>query len=117
LLKAARMNKLIALALVVLLAACATTHPSDARGDDERPPIAAPAPKGSRPMRRAGYVLIAIGSVLAVGAIAAAAASNRPGCHDEECFVPQLAAGASLGAAGGSLVITGGALAIAGRER
>lgn len=101
--------------VALLVTGCATSHSLD-RGDDERPRVEV-ARAGSPKMRTAGYVLVAIGGVLAVGAIAAGAASNSSGCHDESCWLPQLTAGATLGALGGSLAITGGALAIAGRDR
>jgi hypothetical protein len=103
------------IAVALLVTGCATSHSID-RGDDERPRVEV-ARSGSPAMRRAGYVLVAVGGVFAVGAIAAGAASNPSGCHDESCWLPQLTAGATLGSLGGSLAITGGALAIAGRDR
>ncbi|MGZ3406458.1 MAG: hypothetical protein ACXVAN_08460 [Polyangia bacterium] len=102
------------MAVALLISGCATSHSID-RGDDERPRAEVCA--GSARMRNAGYVLVAVGGVFAVGAIAAGAASNPSGCHDESCWLPQLTAGLTLGVFGGSLAITGAALAIAGRDR
>jgi hypothetical protein len=107
--------------LALALAGCATTHRPTPRnsGDDERPRFESSAPRPrSLAMRRAGYALVAVGSVLSVGAIIAGAAANPSGCHDETCWLGQMTAGVTLGALGGSLAITGGGLAVAGsRER
>lgn len=88
-----------------------------ATGDDERPRIVEPTPHRRSPaLRRAGYALIGIGGVFAIGAIAAGAASNPPGCHDEDCWLPQMTAGLSFGSAGAALLIAGGAMAFVGRD-
>jgi hypothetical protein len=98
------------------LSACATTHPSAGardRGDDERPRLAAAAPRPSR-LRKSGYVVLGLGGLFAVGAAIAGASGDRPGCHDEQCWLGPLVAGSTLGALGGSLLIGGGIMALAG---
>jgi hypothetical protein len=116
--------RLVAVMLIALtLSACATTYsptyssaldpPAPTLGRDDAPPLPPPPPRRRSPkMRTAGYVLLGIGGVLAIAAGAVGATANQPGCKDEQCWLPQLAIGTSLGSLGGSLALTGGILAL-----
>jgi hypothetical protein len=62
--------------------------------------------------RRAGFITLGIGSlVAALGLVTWFVIPGPAGCHDEGCWLPQLAAGTSLLAIGGSTMVTGAILA------
>ena len=60
---------------------------------------------------KVGWALLGIGAGLAVGGLIAGLSSMAPCTGDENCWLPQLIAGSTLGGFGGASMLIGGAIA------